>query len=1046
MNQSSRFTQRIQGLGATLLLMLLVGGFPLALIAMDAAPWDADLGQLQTLLTSPDNGTLALVVFAVVGWLAWAVMAVSVVIEAAAQLRGISAPPLPGLALPQRAAGQLVAAAALLFIATPAALSGFPAGPTTAAAAPPVLQTPQVDLVATAAPLPAPATAPLPGTADRKREQTTVAYTVKRGDSLWKIAERLLGDGARYTDLVELNRDRLSGRPDFIVPGTVLRVPRDDAPSAEDERTSEGYLVRTGDTLSEIADAQLGDPLRYPEIAAASRSTIQPGGAHLVDPDLILPGWKLTIPGTAPAHHHPVEPPTAVEPPRDLNPPDVPPEEQPAMTPTPEVGAEPTATPPTVSATANDTGGVQDEQSPGWLMPGLTGSGAVLAAGVLLAVRAHRRTQLRYRRPGQRVAPPPSELIRVEKTAFVAGASHIDVLGQLDRALRYLAAQMDTHRQHLPCVESVTLVRGTVTLRLVAPVDLPLPWDGEDCEWSTTLDDSIPDVDQIAPYPLLVSVGQDDAGRLHLLNLEHLGALTLSGDPVAALALARHIAAELALNPWSVSVYVESIGIGAEMAELGGLRLRQHEPDSRVVEQVLADLRQAAQAGFGEPEPFYVIITTELDDAARLTEVLRAATSRLGAAVVCLNASTNPGSVSADVTTDGRLRVPDLDLDLTAAGLTSDEATACAAIVDVTRESQSVTIPAFTQAADGWRSLTDQAGALREELTDVRRENAVNSCSLLPNPAEHYTRVAATVIADVEALAPVVTEQVSQAVEESDPALDDDVAAWFDEDCPLPRLALLGPATASTHGTLVPAIAKRKPYFVELLAYLALHPEGKTGNSVADAFSIASSRARTDLGHLRDWLGTNPRTGHLHLPLAAASRTYTETGVKTYQIEDVLVDIDLFRRLRARGQARGAAGIGDLTTALRMVEGVPFDYLRERGWSWLLDGDRLHETIGCAIVDTAHIVVLDALSKGDLTTARNIAESACRAAPYDDICRLDLIKVAATEGHVEPADRMITEDICNRTDDHLPPIDLPERTRDVVSKQGWGSARRTGSH
>ena len=53
----------------------------------------------------------------------------------------------------------------------------------------------------------------------------TGEYIVARGDSLWRIAERVLGDGARFTELVDLNAHIVDGRPDFITPGTVLRVP-----------------------------------------------------------------------------------------------------------------------------------------------------------------------------------------------------------------------------------------------------------------------------------------------------------------------------------------------------------------------------------------------------------------------------------------------------------------------------------------------------------------------------------------------------------------------------------------------------------------------------------------------------------------------------------------------------------------------------------------------------------------------------------------------------------------------------------------------------
>ena len=60
------------------------------------------------------------------------------------------------------------------------------------------------------------------------------------------------------------------------------------------------YHVRAGDTLWSIAASQLGDPYRWPEIAAVSASITQPGGVHLIDPDLIRPGWTLALPGAPP--------------------------------------------------------------------------------------------------------------------------------------------------------------------------------------------------------------------------------------------------------------------------------------------------------------------------------------------------------------------------------------------------------------------------------------------------------------------------------------------------------------------------------------------------------------------------------------------------------------------------------------------------------------------------------------------------------------------------------------------------------------------------
>src|SRR5664279_2383312 len=126
--------QRVRGLVACLALLILVIGFPLILIAIGFAPWDADLSELRSMLTRPDDGTLALAAFAGVGWAAWAVLSGSVLLAAVAEIRRVPAPSIPGLALPQHAAARLVGIAALLFVAAPTVVAALPPAPSAAMA------------------------------------------------------------------------------------------------------------------------------------------------------------------------------------------------------------------------------------------------------------------------------------------------------------------------------------------------------------------------------------------------------------------------------------------------------------------------------------------------------------------------------------------------------------------------------------------------------------------------------------------------------------------------------------------------------------------------------------------------------------------------------------------------------------------------------------------------------------------------------------------------------------------------------------------------
>ena len=65
-------------------------------------------------------------------------------------------------------------------------------------------------------------------------------------------------------------------------------------------RPTTTYVVRADDTLWDLAQTHLGDPLRWREIYDLNRGRLQPDGRRLEDAGLLRPRWQLILPVAVP--------------------------------------------------------------------------------------------------------------------------------------------------------------------------------------------------------------------------------------------------------------------------------------------------------------------------------------------------------------------------------------------------------------------------------------------------------------------------------------------------------------------------------------------------------------------------------------------------------------------------------------------------------------------------------------------------------------------------------------------------------------------------
>jgi len=110
------------------------------------------------------------------------------------------------------------------------------------------------------------------------------AVAVKRGDSLWKIAEQNLGQGLRWHDLLALNPGIVDAN--HILAGSQIYVPT----AVSSLRAATKITVHKGDTLSKIAQTRLG--------RAAYWSCIAHANPAMRDANLIYEGQSLLLPAS----------------------------------------------------------------------------------------------------------------------------------------------------------------------------------------------------------------------------------------------------------------------------------------------------------------------------------------------------------------------------------------------------------------------------------------------------------------------------------------------------------------------------------------------------------------------------------------------------------------------------------------------------------------------------------------------------------------------------------------------------------------------------
>lgn len=823
------------------------------------------------------------------------------------------------------------------------------------------------------------------------------------------------------------------------------------------ERADVQHQVVPGDTLWDIAEDYLGAGELYPEIFDASTATVQPDGRHLTDPNLIYPGWQVTVPDAgeviAPPAQEQAAPPVEPTAPEVV---DEAPVDAPAEVVETATGGSDTAEGESATASSVERVDAQGEapgpivaeaDDPDFSIPLATaaGVGSLLAAGLLLAIGRRRLRQRRRRAAGERIAMPEPAAADFELELRMV--ENPIVVEDLDHALRGLQIWAEDTGKALPNLLAVRVDGDEIALYLAEPAELPAPFESahpDNTAWIVRPGTvTPPSRDAVSPFPALTTIGTDARGGILMLDLEQIGSLDIaaSSDELARGVLTA-MSVELASNPWSEGVRVTLVGIPVTLArEVDRFRVQHVDDVTALVRNLRQDLedRRAALDSYNATDvhdarahasqyeswaPHIVILAEKPDDelGAQLAELVKRM-PRLGIATV---ASGAPIAAAATITVtsehEAEYRVTDESLPplpFRPQILAGRELELVQSLFATTELANHPADRITLEVPEEEAIVLEEAVASPEPaaVADIAAADAVDDLELEGGGpvviAPVTTAPVAPPSADAAESVPVDEHLVDEAIDEPAPT-DVSVPDW-----PAPYLRMLGPIEALNAADTLPGRG------IELLAYLTLQPGATPGAQIQkamwpDKYDPSNNNLRTLAKQVRSALGNAP-DGTPLLPEGRNSIGFTSHPA-------IRTDWDDFRELL--GADLTATSSENLVAAIRLVRGAPFTGAnRRRGW-WVWRAP-IEEEMIALILDAADELASRALRRSDYDQARFAARIAQAADPLNECgWRLEL-RTAMQAGDVSEFNRVV-DDLYARVGGTDPNYELDDTTQELV--------------